>query len=190
LTTCRHEYALVALSLIMLMLAPGDALSMSLSEGDTTHVVPYDEGDFERIPLDAAGISPVSCHQTYRGTVFALEVEVFPTAWRPVHVIELVGLNGVSIEPVELPPGWSAEIQPGTLGASAGVLSLYTDSDPIEPGSALGGFKVLSSRNRAAMRWYVADRSGILMGKVKRLVLTCPSATAPTTWGSVKAGYR
>lgn len=189
--TYRHKYAhaLVALGLIM-MLAPGGALSKGLFDGDTTHVIPYDEGDFERIPSAAASISLITCEQTYKGAFLTFEVDVFETAWRPVYAIEIVGLKGTYMEAIEWPPGWTAEIYPEGFDGSSGTLSFYTESNPILPGSNLNGFTVLSSTNRAVLRWYATDKSGIMLGKATRTVFTCASATVPQTWGSVKALYR
>jgi hypothetical protein len=174
----------------MLMVAPEAALSKGLFDGDTTRVMPYDEGDFDRIPSAAATIHLLDCKQTYKGALFAFKVDVFESAWRPVYAIEIVGLNNTSIEAVDCPPGWAAKEYPQTFDVSGGSLSFYTESDPIMPGSGLSGFTVLSSTNRAAVRWYATEKSGILLGKVTRTVFTCATSTQPATWGSVKAIYR
>lgn len=186
----RHINPMVALGLIMLILAPVSSLSKGLSDSDTMHVIPYDEGDFERIPSAAASIHLLDCEQTYKGALLRLKVDVFESAWRPVYAIEITGLNNNTIEAVDCPPGWTSEAYPGALNVPTGSLSLYTESRPILPGSSLSGFTLLSGTNRAVLRWYTTDKSGIMLGKVTRSVLTCAASTVPKTWGSVKTIYR
>jgi hypothetical protein len=189
LRTCRHIYAPVALGLI-LMLAPCVALSKGLFDGDTTHVIPYDEGDFDRVPSAAATISLIACEQTYKGAFFTLEFEVFESAWRPVYAIEIEVLNGASVEAIDWPSGWSPGVYPEAFDGPPGRLSFYTESSPIHPGSGLSGFTLLCSANRAVIRWYATEKNGIMLGKVTRTVFTCASGTIPETWGSIKAVYR
>jgi len=190
LRTYRHIFVLVALGLVMLMVAPEAALSKGLFDGDTAQVIPLDEGDFDRIPSAAATLHLMDCKQTYKGTLFTFKVDVFESAWRPVYAVEIVGLHNTSIEAVDCPPGWAAKDCPQKFDVSEGSLSFYTESNPIMPGSELGGFTVLSSTNRAPVRWYATEKSGILLGKVTRTVFTCASSTQSGTWGSVKAIYR
>jgi hypothetical protein len=172
------------------MVAPEAALSKGLFNGDTTHIMPYDEGDFERIPSAAAALHLLDCRQTYKGALFTFKVDVFESAWRPVYAIEIVGLNGASIEAFDCPPGWVGEVYPQKFDVNGGSLSFHTESNPIMPGSQLSGFTVLSSANRAVVRWYATEKSGILLGKVTREVLTCSSSTQSGTWGAIKAMYR
>ncbi len=188
--TSRYKYALVALGLITLMVAPGGALSKGLFARDTAHLMPYDEGDFDRIPSATATLRLLDCRPTYKGAIFAFKVDVFESAWRPVYAIEIVGLNNTFMEVLDCPPGWTATEYPQALGAGGRSLSFCTESNPIVPGSHLSGFTVLSSTNRAVLRWYATEKSGILLGKVQRTVLTCPTSTLPGTWGSIKAVYK
>jgi hypothetical protein len=190
LRTYRHIYALAALGVAVLMIAPGSALSKGLFDGDTTHVIPLDEGDFGRIPSAAAAIHLLDCRQTYKGALFTFGIDVYETAWRPVYAIEITGIHNTTIEAIDCPPGWQARDYPQKFDVGGNGLSFYTDSNPIMPGSVLAGFMVLSSTNRAVVRWYATEKSGILLGKVTRTVFTCPSSTVPSTWGSVKALYR
>ena len=188
--TNRHTYALVALSLAAIMLAPGSALSKGLFQGDTTHVIPLDEGDFGRIPSAAATISLLDCRQTHKGALFTFRIDVFETAWRPVYAIEIMGIHDTMIEAVDCPPGWGAKDYPQKTVFGGNSLSFYTESNPSLPGSDLGGFMMLSRNNRAVVRWYATEKSGILLGTVTRAVFTCPSSTLPSTWGSIKSLYR
>lgn len=188
--TYWQKYALVALGLVIVMVAPGSVFSKGLFEGDTTHVIPLDEGDFGRIPCAAATIHLLDCRQTYKGALFTFKVDVFETAWRPVYAIEIFGLNNTLIEAVDCPPGWGMKDYPQKYDVGGNSLSFYTDSNPIMPGAHLGGFTVLSSTNRAAVRWYATEKSGILLGTVTRTVFTCPASTQSGTWGSIKAIYR
>ncbi|MFH1313118.1 MAG: hypothetical protein ABIJ00_07785, partial [Candidatus Eisenbacteria bacterium] len=65
-----------------------------------------------------------------------------------------------------------------------------TESNPIRAGRRMAGFSVLSITGRTALRWFPANEQGLLMGKVTREDLSCPTASESATWGSVKALYR
>jgi hypothetical protein len=188
--TLKLAYALTALGLITLMLAPGSALSKRLFQTGSAEAIPYDEGDFGRIPTVAAEMHLADCRTAYKGAYFTFDMEVSERAWRPVYAIEVIPLNDVSVEVVECPPGWSAKTYPEALGDAAASFSFETTTDPIMPGTTMSGFKVLSNSNRAVLRWYATEKSGIMLGKVTRTVLTCASNTVPGTWGSVKAVYK
>ena len=190
MSTERHKYVLVALGLILLMVAPGETLAKNFFGDDTAHVVPYDEGDFDRYPQPAASISLVECRQTYKGALFTFRVDVFETVWRPVYAIEITGLNDNPIDAVDWPSGWIAQAYPQSLEKAPGKLLFYTDTNPIKPGDELSGFTVLSGSNRAVLRWYATDKSGIMMGRVTRTVFECSTANTPGTWGMIKSMYR
>jgi len=190
LSTKIHTYVLVALGLIILMVAPGEAPAKNFFEGDTAHVVPYDEGDFDRYPEPAASISLVECRHTYKGAVFTFKVDAFATVWRPVYAIEITGLYDNPIEAIDCPSGWRAEAYPQSFEKAPGRLLFYTDTNPIMPGSDLTGFTLLSGSNRAVLRWYATDKSAIMMGRVTRTVFECSTANTPGTWGSIKSMYR
>jgi hypothetical protein len=181
---------LVALGLIVLMVAPGEALSKNFFDGDTAHVIPYDEGDFVRYPEPAGAIHLEGCRQTYKGAYFTFKIDVFPTAWRPVYSIELTGLYDNQVDAVECPAGWTAEVHPQAYDKAPGRVSFYTDSNPVAPGSELAGFTLLSHSNRAVLRWYATGKEGIMLGRVTRTVFVCHTATVPDTWGSIKSMYR
>lgn len=188
--TYRHLHLSAAVGLVFLMVAAGCALSKGLFGDDTTYVLPYDEGGTARIPAATASISLIECTDTHKGSLFTLEIDVFESSWRPVYAIEITVLEGTIMQAVECPPGWTVKAFPRALDAASDVLSFSTDSNPIMPGTRLNGFTVLSNTNRAAIRWYPTDKSGILLGKVTRTELACPSAVEPETWGGIKATYR
>lgn len=188
--TYRHTYVLAALGLIVLMVTAECALSKGLYGDDTTYVIPYDEGDTGRIPAATASISLLECRGTYKGALFTFGIDVFASSWRPVYAIQIIGLGGTTIEAVDWPSGWSAKVHTQALESASGSLSFSTDSNPIMPGTKLTGFAVLSSSNRAVIRWYPTEKTGALLGKVTRAEFECPSAAAPGTWGAIKAVYR
>ncbi len=188
--TYWHIVFLAVFGLVALMIPAEQALSNGLYGDDTTYVVTYEEGDTERIPAATASISLLECSDTYKGAFFTFEVDVFASSWRPVYAIEILGIDGTTVEAVKWPPGWYATAFPHVLDSAIGALSFSTDSNPIVPGARLNGFTVLSNSNTAVIRWYPADKTGMLLGKVTRTELQCPSATVPGTWGTIKAVYR
>ena len=191
--TSRYMYVLAALGLIALMVTPECALSKGLFDNDSTYVIPYEEGDEERIPSAAASLSLLECRRTYNGALYTLEVSVFETTHKPVYAIQIIGLDRASLEAVDCPAGWSSKSHPQSLAAadvSSGGLSFYTDSRPILPGSNLSGFQLRSSSNSTAVRYYALDEKDMLLGKVTRTVLSCPTGTVPGTWGAIKSLYR
>lgn len=190
MSTELHKYVLVALGLVLLMLAPGEALAKNFFDDDTTHAIPYDEGDFDRYPKPAASVSLVECRQTYKGALLTFKVDVFETVWRPVYAIEITGLNDNPINAVDWPSGWVAQTYPQAYEKTQDRLLFYTDTNPIKPGGELSGFTVLSGSNRAVLRWYATDESGIMMGQVVRTVFECGAANTPGTWGMIKSMYR
>jgi hypothetical protein len=172
------------------MLAPAEALSKNFFEGDTSHVIPYDEGDFERYPKPAGSIHLESCRQTYKGALFTFKLDVFTTAWRPLYSIEITPLYGNQIDVIDCPAGWIAEVYPQAYDKAPGRVSFYTESNPIMPGSELSGFTVLSHSDRAVVRWYGTGKEGIMLGGVTRTVFVCHTGTVADTWGSIKSMYR
>lgn len=188
--THGHNYTLAALGLIVLMLTPICVLSKGLFDNETSQVLPFDEGEEETIPAAVASISLVECEGTHKGVLFTFGIDVFESAWEPVYAIRIVGVGSATIEAVDWPVGWSALDYPLGEGFSPGSVSFYTDSNPIVPGASAYGFTVLSNSNSAAIRWFATDKTGVLLGKVTRTLLECPTAAESATWGAVKAVYR
>jgi hypothetical protein len=164
-------------------------LSNAISLAGGSRTVPYEDGGRENIPSAAARISCVRCTHVYGGERYDFEIEVFDSCWDAVYFIEFEALEGTLIEPVAWPRGWTAAIMPELLHSPDKVV-FETDSNPIHAGRRMAGFSVLSTTGRTALRWFPANEQGLLMGKVTREDLSCPTASDSPTWGSVKALYR
>jgi hypothetical protein len=156
--------------------------------GDAT-VVPYDEGGKEDIPSAAARLCNLKSSRVADGCAYMFDIEVFATCWTPVYAVEIEGLLDAVVEPAAWPEGWKAGTAPSGLTGS-GSMVFYTLDDPILPGTERAGFGVVSYSGSASLRWFPADKDGILIGKVSRVDLSCPLGNEPRSWGSIKALYR
>ena len=177
------------LAFITSILAVDPALSNSMLLADGSRTIPYEDGGTETIPSAAARISDLSCTSTYDGRIYNLEIEVFETSWKPIYTIEFEGIEGTSIEAIACPSGWTAD----QIGPKHGLLSraiFSTKTEPIAAGSRLRGFRLATSGPKTILRWYPADEAGLLVGKVTREELSCPTGREPRLWGAIKALYR
>ena len=158
------------------------------SAGDSS-VLPYDDGGGGSIPSAAARICNVDWSSVPGGSAFAFEIEVFDICWEPIYSIEITEVAGRSVTAAAWPSGWSVRQLPD-VGLGSGSVVFETSSDPIVPGSRLGGFAVASESSRLTLRWYPTDRTGVLVGKITLITLASPTAAPTTTWGGIKALYK
>lgn len=179
-----HSWHLLGIILLISLVLSNPMLVLAGSGG-----VPYEEGDRQEVPSGGARICDVFCTQTYGGALYSFRIEVFETCWEPVYSIEIEQLEGTSMEPVSCPNGWMTVELHGALHAP-GRLIFSTDTQPIRPGTDLGGFGVLARSPETVIRWYPTDSEGILIGKVTRLELSCSTRRGPATWGTIKSLYR
>jgi hypothetical protein len=151
--------------------------------------IPYDNGGSEDVPAAAARLCNLSCSRVPSGCAYAFDIEVFSTCWKPVYAIEIeTALDGV-MAPASWPEKWNVDIGP-RRSVGAGSVIFYTVGDPILPGTVLRGFGLVSYSGSISIRWFPADRDGILIGKLSRVDLSCATATEEQSWGSIKAIYR
>jgi hypothetical protein len=175
---------IVSISLILAVLF---GMSNNILAGAKT--IPYDKGGSEDVPAAAARLCNVSCSQVPGGCAYTFGIEVFETCWKAVYALEIVALLDGAVEPASWPDEWRADTGPrGAL--NTGSVVFYTVGDPILPGTVRTGFGLVSYSGSMALRWSPADEDGILIGKVSRVDLSCPTATEVQSWGSIKAIYR
>ncbi|HVP57953.1 MAG TPA: hypothetical protein VMU02_07620 [bacterium] len=154
-------------------------------------VVPYEPGDTQTFQGTAAHLVNVVCLRTYDSCIFTFNIEVFPSAWKPVYSIRILKADGDPLTPVTWPIGWSVEQLPLAPVASGGSeIVIGTATDPIEPGSQRAGFSISSEYVPLVFEWYPQDEDGTLIGKASVEHLLCPVANEPGTWGAIKAMYR
>jgi hypothetical protein len=181
LTCCHMLPALLAIIAVCL------AMSIDILAGTAT--IPYDEGGSKDIPSAAARVCNLSCGRVAGGCAYTFDIEVFPTCWKPIYAVELRGLLEGWAEPLSWPENWKAQTVPA--GATyAGSMVFYTRDNPIMPGTVQSGFGFISYAGGITVRWFPADEDGILVGKMTRLDLACPTGTEASSWGSIKAIYR
>jgi hypothetical protein len=173
-----------AAALALLTLTADPVLCSGTSTG-----VPYREGNREHLPSAAAELRDMACTCLTQGWLHSFTLHVFASCWTLVYSVEIIDAGGTGIEPYSWPPGWTATGIPQDLGSSDRVV-FSTVTDPIAPGTCLSGFGVTSSSPWVVVRWYPADGSGSLIGKMSRLQLSCPTSAEPVLWGSLKALYR
>ena len=183
------DYVLIALGLLIMMVAPGHALSNGLF-GDDDYVIPYEDGYGENIPSAAARLVLEGTRNAPQGALFSFGVEVFDTAWEPVYEIRIEGVDETVIEAAGWPLGWRTPAYTRAYDDREAGVSFHTETNPIQPGASLGGFTVYSESRAACLRWYPVTESGELLGKVTRTMFACPTAVERQTWGAIKAYYR
>ena len=179
-----YPYLLAGL-VIMITIWP--ALSNDMLAGTVT--VPYDEGGSNDIPSAAARLCNMSCARVPGGCAYTFDIEAFATCWKPIYAIEVHGLSAGWAEPLSWPADWKAQTIPAGATYAASMV-FYTKDCPIAPGSLQSGFGFISYAGSITIRWFPADDAGVLIGKLSRLDLGCPTGTDGATWGSIKAGYR
>jgi hypothetical protein len=178
---------LICMTIVILLSEP--ALSNAVEANTGSRAIPYEEEDREHIPSAAARISDVRCSRASGWYYYEFAVEVFPTCWDSIYSIDFVEIEDVSLHPVAWPSGWSATGEPENL-MTPEVVSFYTQTNPMLPGTRLSGFAVTSPTNRLTFRWYPKDASGVLIGKITKQEFTCPTDLEPQSWGTIKAMYR
>jgi hypothetical protein len=154
-----------------------------------TRTIPYDEGDREDVPSAAARISGLRCSGVHGGCCYSFDIEVFESCWKPVYSIRIEQIGPSFVEPVSWPRGWSAETVPALLG-SPNTTVFSTVEEPIQPGTLVSGFALVSYAATASFRWFPADANGILLGRATRVDLACATESEPSSWGSIKALYK
>jgi hypothetical protein len=178
---------LIGIPLFMLATEPVLSNAISLAGGSKT--VPYEDGGRENIHSAAARISCFKCTRVYGGERYDFEIEVFDSCWDDVYSIEFEAIEGTVIQPFAWPRDWTAAVMPELLVAPDRVV-FETETNPILAGRRMAGFAVLSTTGKTSLRWFPANQQDILMGKVTRVDLSCPTVSESPTWGSVKALYR
>jgi hypothetical protein len=172
---------------LIIMITASLVLSNNILAG--TETVPYGEGDSDNVPSAAARLCNIGCSRVPSGCAYTFDIEAFATCWKPIYAIEVHGLSADWAEPISCPANWKAQMLPAGATYAASMI-FYTKDCPITPGSAESGFGFISYVGSITIRWFPADEAGILMGKVSRLDLACPTETDATSWGSIKAIYR
>jgi hypothetical protein len=166
---------------------PGLASPSVITAGDL--VVPYDNAGEGDVSAAAARICNIQCTPASGGCVYTFEIEVFELSWSPVYSVEFEEINGAAMDPLGWPTGWMVNRLTDSLhGPDRIVFKTFTN--PITPGTTLGGFTVMSPVSKTVFRWYPADEAGCLMGKITRQELSCPTKSQPQRWGALKALYR
>ncbi len=186
MTVKPTRITVTTLALSVLLLMPTLAFS---SDSHGYRDIPSSDGITETQPGVVARICGVECQHTINGILYAFEIEVFSESWTPIYRIEIEEIGSTSIQPVSSPMGWEAHKSP-TSFSMPDVLTFYTHTDPILPGTRIGGFSVLATGAQTVFRWYPADESGTLIGKVTRTQFSCATSSGATTWGSLKAMYK
>ena len=176
-----------AVFLVCLILAMLAGMSNPILGG--TKTIPYDEGDTEDIPAAAARLCNMSCSPVPGGCAYTFDMEVFETCWQPVYAIEIEAFTDGPVEPASWPEEWRVEGRPGSA-MSGGAVVFYTVTDPVLPGTKRTGFGLVSYSGSVSLRWFPTGQDGILIGKVSRADLSCPTGTEDQSWGSIKAIYR
>jgi hypothetical protein len=187
-SSVKTSTALAILAGCLMLLAQTASSGTFLSFGGT-RAVPFDEGDYEDLPAVTARICNLAATNLPGGCIFAFSIEVSEDCWKPIYSISMKEISGAIVEPISCPVGWTAQTGPSGIGLS-GSMVFTTRDDPILPGSVLGSFSLASYSGSATLRWFPADVEGILVGRVSKLNLACPTATEDRTWGSIKALFR
>jgi hypothetical protein len=184
-SSIRISPYVIAAFVFILTLSPG--MSNPVLGGAKT--IPYDQGGTEDVPAAAARLLNIRCDPAAKGCAYTFDVEVFEASWKPVYAVAVYGPSASFVEPLSWPQNWKAGTIPSGA-TSASYVMFYTLDHPILPGLVQTGFGLMSYSGSATVRWFPADQDGILIGKVSRLDLSCPTANETRSWGSIKAKYR
>lgn len=169
-------------SVVLLIVIAGHALS--------DPVVPYEPGDTQTFQGTAARLVNFTCTRTYDGCVFTFDLEVFPSAWRPVYAVRFIKTEDGPISPVDWPTGWTVQMPLALAPSEGNEVVIRTATDPIQPGTQRAGFAISGQTIPLVFKWSPQDETGTLIGKSSLECLMCPVSNEPGTWGAIKAMYR
>lgn len=153
-------------------------------------VVPYEPGDTQTFQGTAARLVNITCTRTYDGCIFTFDLEVFPSAWRPVYAVRFIKTEDGPISPVDWPTGWTVQMPLALAPAEGNEIVIRTATDPIQPGTQRAGFAISGQTIPLVFKWSPQDETGTLIGKSSLECLMCPVSNEPGTWGAIKAMYR
>jgi hypothetical protein len=169
-------------AIVFLVLIAGHASSDS--------VIPYKPGDTQTFQGTAARLVDITCTRTYDGCIFTFDLEVFPSAWKPVYAVRFLKTDDGPISPVDWPTGWTVQLPLALIPSEGTEIVIRTATDPIQPGSQRAGFAISGRTVPLVFKWSPQDEKGALIGKSSIESLACPVSNEPGTWGAIKAMYR